>query len=585
MKQTEANSYQRVDLEALTPAYNMVRMSTLPSLLSSSLVVGVMWPQVNHTLLLAWGMLIALGLAMQHLLAKAFLHQEKKTAHVARWGWMISAVYFYFGLLWSSAIFMFTVNAAVEYQFFLITLVVTLSMGTIVAGQYWFPMYYLYGPITLMAVIVRLLMEGETVYYALAVLLLLSGLGTASFARKLHNMVRTEIRYRHESEFLHKALLQKAEEAHQAVQDKSKFLAAASHDLRQPLHSLTLFFDILKEANSDSERKMLHPKVDASLEAMRKLFDALLDMSHLEARVTQVDIRHIELSRLVKDITNEFVPDAEHKDLKLRVYAQPLAVHTDSLLLERILRNLLSNALRYTIKGGVLVSCRSRSRGVLLQVWDTGSGIPEESYDDVFCEFRQLDSNNGNSNEGLGLGLSLVSRMSKLLDHPLSLKSVVGKGTTFSLLIPHGNSDQIQLPRTESLPQNWDMSGRRILVIDDKKDILLATQALLSKWRCEVLTAESLEEALELLQQSHMSPELILSDLNLGYQKNGIDAIDALRERFQWPIPGILITGDTAAAQLKTIVQGKYEILQKPVRPIHLRAVIQTQLVHSSQTE
>ena len=373
-------------------------------------------------------------------------------------------------------------------------------------------------------------------------------------------------------------LLEQSDEARQAALAKSRFLAAASHDLRQPLHALSLFVDVLKESKSDAERAALIPRIELSLDALRKLFDALLDISRLDAKVVKPEFSHFDLVELLQSLAAEFRSAASEKNLTLRVHARTAVVVSDRLLLERILRNLIGNAIRYTESGGVLLSARKRGGTVLVQVWDTGVGIAPEYQDDVFVEFRQLHNAHRDRNQGLGLGLAIVNRLSELLHHPLELRSQPGKGSVFSLRIPTGDPRMMVVKEAGGAPHSWDLSGRRIVVVDDEREIRDAMRTLLSKWGCEVITAGSLTEAVQVLHEKGTIPELIISDLRLRDGCTGVEAIDGLRARFGAAIPGILVTGETASEQLCLAKDSGYELLQKPVQPIRLRAVIQQHL-------
>lgn len=566
----------QIELEALTPAYRMAHKTTFVSLLAPAVVIMVMWPKIDIAMLLGWGLLVVVGLVIQYLLAESFFRKEVECADVYKWAWRLSAVYFYFGILWAAAVFLFYVEGEAEYQFFLLTLVVTFSMGTIVMGQHWFAMYYMYGPITLAAVIIRLVMEGTLPYIALAAFLFLTGLGSISSSKVLHNLVRSQMRSRHESDALAEALHFKSEEAQQATKAKSKFLAAASHDLRQPLHALSLFVDALKISESAQERASVFHRIDLSLDALKKLFDALLDISRLDAKVVNPEVSHFELSELLNSLNQEYSPAANEKKLKLKlkVHSGNLIVKTDRLLLERILRNLLSNAVRYTNSGGILVSARKRENRILLQVWDTGIGIPPESKNEIFTEFFQLNNTHGDREQGLGLGLAIVERLCQLLQHSLALYSLQGKGSVFNICIPIGDTSLIVANDANNITHSWDLSGRCIVVVDDERIILYAMNALLSKWGCQVVVAESLQDAIAELNDNKLTPDLILSDLRLRENVTGIQIINSLRKQFGTSIDGVLITGETSPEQIKMAKESGYEVLQKPVKPIRLRSVI-----------
>ena len=541
-----------------------------------------MWSRIDHGLLIGWALLMVAGIVANYLLVASYLARDVPYSDAPNWGRRAGYVTFCLGMLWASAMFAFYGDGSVPQKIFLITIMISLGTSRLLGGVYWFPLYYLYAFPIMGALAIRLAMEGGLPYIALAGLMLVGLSFIAMIARRLHDVVHSEMCLRHESAELSRALALKTEEAEKATLAKSRFLAAASHDLRQPLHALSLFVDVLRESKSDAERAAIFPRLELSLEALQKLFDALLDVSRLDAGVVTPRIAHFDVVRLLESLADEFRPAANKKGLNLRVHAGPSVVVSDPLLLERVLCNLITNAIRYTSSGGILLSTRSRGDRVLLQVWDTGMGIPRESHEEVFVEFHQLHNAHRDRSEGVGLGLALVKRLCLLLNHPLTLASRPGRGSVFSLSLPGGSASLLAREEATEPAYSWDLSGRRILVIDDERAILEAMHIRLSKWGCEVVTAESLDEAVSTLHRCRLKPDLLLSDLRLRDGKSGIEAIDSLRRLYGRSIPGILITGDIASEQIRAAKESGYEVLQKPVHPAHLRTVIQHHLSGSA---
>ena len=571
------NEYQmfdeRISLESLDRVFHRVIKSVHMLFLIPLLVIVIMWSQVEHGLLIGWGLWILISIYLRYNVAVSYFRSDAHEKY--KWGRQFTLVSLFSGMAWSFAAFLFYVDGSVEHQVFLLSLIISLSMGSVIAGAYWISSFYVFALPIIGSMALRLLMEGTMAYTALAVFLLWYLTFAISLTKELNKLMRSEMRLRYKSVELAEALKLKTEEAQQATQAKSKFLAAASHDLRQPLHALALFFDILKESKSDVERKNIFPRIELSLDALRKLFDALLDVSRLDAEVVKPQLSHFDIAELLQSLLEEFEATAKEKKLELKIHTRSTIVVTDRLLMERILRNLISNAIRYTEVGSILLSSRIRDNMVLLQVWDTGIGIPQESQEDVFIEFQQLHNAHRDRTMGLGLGLAFVRRLCLLLNHPLQLRSQPGKGSVFSIKIPKGSASMLAQNKAAAPVHNWDIHGRRILVIDDEYDILDAMQTLLSKWGCEVITAESLSDAANKLKQNNITPDLILSDLRLCDNLTGIEAIDSLRKRFGVSIPGILITGDTEPNQIKLAKESGYEALQKPIQAAHLRSVIQ----------
>lgn len=549
-------------------------MSYIQIVLLPIMMIIVMWSQVDHTLLLGWGLLVLVSIYIRNWVAKSYFSRGISIEYAKQWGNRFSLASIFSASLWSSAVFLFYVPGSVEHQVFLFTLCIALSISSIISGMYWLPSFYVFVMPVMGAIVLRLVFEGTLGYIVLSIFILWFVLFVSSLAVNLNKTMRSEMRLRYESEELAEALHIKTLEAQQATQAKSKFLAAASHDLRQPLHTLSLFIDVLKESKTKDERASIFPRIELSLDALRKLFDALFDLSKLDAKVVKPELNHFDPTQLLIALAEEYLPAANEKNLKLKVHSSVLVVMSDLLLLERILRNLISNAIRYTETGGVLLSARIRGDKILLQVWDTGIGIPKESKDEVFVEFQQLHNTHRDRNQGLGLGLAIVKRLCQLLEHPLRLRTQQGKGSVFSISIPRGDVTLMTAKDTKNITHSWDLTGRCILVIDDEREILDAMQTLLSRWGCKVIVAESLQEAVDALNKNKIIPDLILSDLRLQSDMTGIETISNLRDRFGSSIPGILITGDTAPEQIKMAKENGYELLQKPVKPIRLRAVI-----------
>ena len=397
------------------------------------------------------------------------------------------------------------------------------------------------------------------------------------FSRAFNKVLTEALRLRHEKDALMADLTIKKELAEQANLAKSRFLAAASHDLRQPLHALSLLFEAVKETDSSELRKSLYPKIDVSLEALNSLFNSLLDISKLDAGVVEARVEDFRLQDAIKETIYLYEAKSERKNLSLRVRCCDLTVRSDRIFIERILGNLLSNAIRYTDSGGVLVSCRKRSEHVMLQVWDTGIGIAENEISRVFGEFYQLHNIHRDRKQGLGLGLSIVKRLCKLLDHPLELRSTPGSGTVVSIMLPAGDQQRVRREIEAEPHMPWNIAGLCVMVIDDDIEVLKATSVLLKKWGCKVVTATSSADAVE-KTDSTGNVDLILSDLRLPGNETGIQALDVMREQLGRDVPAILITGDTKPERIAMTQQSGYKVLHKPIKPAQLRTAIHREL-------
>lgn len=371
-------------------------------------------------------------------------------------------------------------------------------------------------------------------------------------------------------------LRSKKEEAETATRAKSRFLAAASHDLRQPIHALGMFVARLAQLPHDRETRHLIGNLEASVRAMQDLLDALLDISRLDADAVRVQLQPVPLAPLFEQLRGALMPVATDKGLRLRVRDSALWVQSDPTLLHRILLNLVSNALRYTGHGGVLVGCR-RSRGgshLWLEVWDTGVGIPAEHQQDIFREFYQIGNPERDRSKGLGLGLNIVDRTARLLGHELKLCSVPGHGTRFRLELPLAPAGDLQALMAAEQPQQLDdVRGLRILVIEDDRQSAQALRGLLDSWGCVVAVVEGLQGALTVVDGGFV-PDLVLSDFRLRAGESGMQTLQTLRTQLERPLPACLMSGDTDPELIQACRDAGLPLLHKPVRPAKLRTLI-----------
>jgi len=359
-----------------------------------------------------------------------------------------------------------------------------------------------------------------------------------------------------------------------ANQAKSRFVAAASHDLRQPLHALGLFVAQLHGKLHASERAQLISRIEEALSAMNELFSALLDISKLDAGATTVNITVFPVAQLLAHAETTFAGAAREKELTFRALPSDAWVRSDFILLQQIVFNLVHNALRYTRSGGVLVGCRKRGDQLRIEVWDSGIGIAADQHDKIFGEFYRLGEPDRDRRAGLGLGLAIVDRLCRLLDHPIEVKSTVGKGSVFAVTVPlaPANKRAIEasiVPRSQpSLSHD-----KLVLVIDDDPLVLEGMSGIFRKWGCRVITADSDGKALKAATGQDDMPDLIISDYHLANGRTGIETIEWLRGELSAPIPAFLMSGDTDPATLHEAKTKGFHLLHKPVNPIALRAM------------
>jgi CheY-like chemotaxis protein/anti-sigma regulatory factor (Ser/Thr protein kinase) len=356
---------------------------------------------------------------------------------------------------------------------------------------------------------------------------------------------------------------------------KSRFLAAASHDLRQPLHALGLFVAQL-QANIDApDRGRIVGRIGAAVAAMNELFGALLDISKLDAGVLDPNVTEFPVAHLLQRLETTFAGAAHEKGLSLRVMPSQAWIRSDFILLERILLNLVSNAIRYTGRGGAVVACRRRRGSLRIEVYDTGAGIAEDQRQNIFAEFYRLGEADNDRRAGLGLGLAIVDRLCRLLDHPIELASTKGKGSRFAVTVPQVASRAEIAPLPISPPIQADaLSGKLVVVIDDDALVLESMGGLMRNWNCRVVAAAGFGAAVAGVEACDQLPDLIISDYHLSDGISGFDAIERLRRALRTPMPAFLISGDINAERLREARERGYHLLHKPVSPIALRAIV-----------
>jgi Na+/proline symporter/signal transduction histidine kinase len=364
---------------------------------------------------------------------------------------------------------------------------------------------------------------------------------------------------------------------------KTRFLAAASHDILQPLNAARLYTTSLVERKRRGEDGRLIRNVDASLEAVEEILGTLLDISRLDTGAMKPEISVFPAAELLMQLKLEFEPMAKDKGLEFQVHPSSLSVRSDRRLLRRVLQNLISNAIKYTESGRVVLGCRRRSDEQLeVQIWDTGYGIPKDKQKLIFKEFQRL-ATNSEGTHGLGLGLSIVERIGRILDHPINLDSRTQSGSVFSVTLP------VAEPRVErrTAPTRvgaGQISGCRVLCLDNEPAILEGMETLLAGWDCSVLKAKDSEEALEKVGSSPLPPEIILADYHLD-NETGLDAVRSIRNEMGYEVPAVVITADRSPEVEELIRSEGLQLLRKPLRPAALRAVMAQSRIRQAAAE
>ncbi len=404
----------------------------------------------------------------------------------------------------------------------------------------------------------------------------LPGGGYVTSYSDISDYKRVEQALREVNETLEQRVELRTREAEAAQQSKTRFLAAISHDVLQPMNAARLFASAMRESDDPAEQARLATRVDASLRAAEELLDGLLDVSRLDAGVLQPQPADFDAAELLRELAAQYAPTAAQRGLALRVHAsRAIPVRSDRHLLRRALQNFIGNALRYTQAGGVLLAARQRRDGIALEVWDTGPGIPRAHLRQIFEEFHRFDQPGDRGERGLGLGLSICQRISHVLGHPLAVQSRVGRGSVFAIRVPRAARLPAPAPERDARPVQDDaLHGLRVLCLDNDREILAGMQALLARWGVQVAVAATVDEALAAMPTS---PQVLLVDYHLHDRMDGLDALDALRAAAGRELPGALLTGDGSDALKLAARERGYRVLTKPVKPASLRAFLAAQ--------
>lgn len=476
------------------------------------------------------------------------------------------------GLLWTSMFVPVMVSAQASYQFAVLAGGAMLGAGAMASLGAHLPSYRTFFLSMFPPVVVVLFMQHAWLSWGMAMaatlflfFMLWSGIRyNAGYVESL--------RLRDENLALVGELRVQKEAAEQAGLAKSRFLAAASHDLRQPMYALNLYHGTLANLPLTNEAASLLANARQCASAMDAMFAVLLDMSRLDAGVIQPSVHSFPVAEMLERLRIEFSPPAEEKGIRLRVVPSSALICTDPALAERILRNLLANAVRYTQRGRILVGCRTRGNRVRVVVADTGMGIPADKLEAIFEEYVQLGNPERDRTKGLGLGLAIVRRLGSLLEAPIEVQSVPGKGSVFCVAFARGASTDLVVNSTANAP--GDLQGRWVVVVDDEGAIRQAMKELLGQWGCEVTVAGSGDEAVELVAMSPRVPDVIVCDYRLRDNEYGLEAIEKLRSEFCEDIPALLVTGDTAPDRIVEIKSSGIPVLHKPLGPEALRQAL-----------
>lgn len=536
-------------------------------------IVFVLWNSVDNGVLVSWFVFMLVIRGLSYCQASYFLVQKLNDKETLQWGHYYTCSEFFLGLGYGSAALLFiSSDLSIAMQVFIPICILSLTLGSISITSHWLASCYALMLPSLGLTAYQLWQQPDPEYKLVSMVPLLTIVMLFSVARIAQRSVLSSIQLRFENTELLNQLKISNQQAEDANKRKTRFLASASHDLRQPVHALELFSATLADEKITPRGHETLGYMKNCITSLNELLSSLLDISCLDAGIVKPSFEHIDMYSLLNRVANNVKGQAENKGLKLKVYGKPVWVNSDSVLLENIIRNLLNNAIKYTHKGGVLIACRSRKNTVSVEIWDTGIGIPKNELDNIFEEFYQINNDERDRSRGLGLGLSIVMREISILDHALFLESREGQGTRVKMSLERVYPEHFNIQQAVAINPYDRLANKKVLVVDDEKSILTATQILISKWGCRVEIAGNYDEASAICE--HFIPDVIISDFRLKEHCTGIDLIQQIRLQLHHKIPAILITGDTAPDRLQQAKASELMLLHKPVKPAKLKVAM-----------
>ncbi|MCF6217734.1 MAG: hybrid sensor histidine kinase/response regulator [Gammaproteobacteria bacterium] len=545
------------------------------SVLAVTFIVAIFfWEQVDHKLLISWVVINVTLTFARVVLVKSFHRVNPQGAILVKWGLLFSFSSVLSGIIWGQIAVLFMDTRDVINTLFAVLVLVGMASGSQISLSTFLPAYFGFGVPTLLPLAVVLFNQPEDTFVLIGYMVMVFIIASLAFSLIMNRNVSESIRLRFENLDLLESLELQKDIAEKANTDKSRFLAATSHDLRQPLHAMDLYFGALKNILTEPAQVELLNKGLQSSAALGELLAALMDVSRLDAGDVVVDRGVVNVDILLQTICDEYQEKASCHKMVLEFKPSKLLVESDELMLGRMLRNLVNNACTHSEGTHVALKAERVGEQVLLTVCDDGKGIPEPQQRQVFSEFYQLNNPERDRNKGLGLGLAIVKRLARLLHHELHLESAAGGGCSFKLRLPFaGVVDNVITDAVDTA--SLDVSGLFVILIDDEADIRNAMRTLLLQWGCELLVADSLKSLQrELAEINYPQPDVLLCDYRLRENQNGLEVVIAMRQYFNTEIPALIISGDTdKVIEVAAVTQG-CDVLHKPIRPERLRTAI-----------
>ena len=574
----DADKYTRIQAELAHLLYRQAPIVLGGVLIAATFLAYVLWARVPQQPILFWLGLTYLLTAARMVLVWRFQRRPILAMHAHAWSRWSAFFSTLSGCLWGLIGILFFAPDQPLTFIFIVFILVGMTAGSVAALSAYWPAYFGFAIPTILPFAIRCLMEGGALFDAMGVLSLLYLAVNLMYSRNIYNTMFESVRLRFFNFELLRELNAEKVRAEAANRAKTHFLAAASHDLRQPIHALGLYAGALHTLASSEKLKRdalqeVARKLQSSLNGLSALLNRLLDFSRLDAGHVEAHPQPLCIQKLMDGVQGEFAEPARNKGVRFSVVKTALFAISDPVLLKQVLMNLAANAVRYTPQGRIIIGCRRRNQGreIEIQIWDSGIGIPADQIEAIFGEFLQLQNPVHDHEQGLGLGLAIVRQTAKLLAHEIKVSSTPGKGSMFSITLPRTAPSSLTPTHPASNmppPENF-----HVLVIDDDPEVLHAMQVLIDSWGYKVLVASDAGEALLALGDEKDKIQLILTDHQLRDGLYGEDAIRKVRAFLGRDVNAAIITGDTSLKAADEISAGEFPVLYKPLHSAEIRAL------------
>ncbi len=578
IKTTSHSRTDQIIADKILILHDNMPVTFIGNLIGCIPLVGLLWGDESQVKVLSWFFGLYILTIARWIYQRSFDKEKASVEQIFIRDKIYVFSVLFAGILWGSVAFLFFRPEVLEtFTAILLTLIVVISASMIALSSR--PLTHAAFAIPASApIIIIMFLQDNPLYIWSGFGMLIYMVISFNFSFKMHQVLNNSLELKYQNIDLVTDLQKQTYVANKANIDKSRFLAAASHDLRQPLHAVNLFVETLEQKITTKEQKSDLTHIQHGLDSLDELFNALLDITQLDSNVLSINKTNFSLEHQMSKWIDQYSIQAEKKQLKLEVKDCNHFIYTDPVLLEQVIRNLLSNAIRYTQKGQVDIYCTpSKDNNIELHIRDTGIGIPEKNKDDIFNEFYQLNNPERDRNKGLGLGLAIVKRISQRLNFQLNYTSTQDKGTEFIVVLSKGQQTK-QVPHKKVTEAQINIVNHlKVMIVDNEIQILQAMENILLSWASIPTSADSTEVALQLIRDGYQ-PDIIITDYRMPGNINGSELIKLVQQQVG-NIPGIILTGDTGEDVIAEIKTAKQVRLTKPLKPAQLRIAI-SHLMH-----